>query len=347
MSASDKVIKVGLVGLGRSGWNIHRPALEQLPDRFKIVAVCDMDLNRQKEAVDKLKCRAYSDYKEFLKDNEVELAIITMPSHLHKQFTIDALNAGKAVICEKPMAVNVREADEMIKTARKTGKFLTIFQNLRYSPEFVKIREVINSGKLGRIILIHMSSNRFLRRWDWQTLKEYGGGNLSNTGPHLLDQALQLLGEGKPEVFCDLQRTITSGDADDHVKLILKAKNAPMIDIEISNACVYPQEQWNIMGTQGGLAGDSSKLRWKYFNPEEFPPKPLDRKSTPDRSYNNETYPWKEETWTLQGSYRPGNLDFYMDVYKSVKEGAPVAITPESVRRQIALIEKCKKLSPV
>lgn len=342
------LVNVGIAGLGRSGWNIHARLLRNLKDMFKVVAVLDAIPARLEEAAKDFGCRTYTEYPAMLADKDVELVVVAMPSHLHAPYTIQALEAGKAVVCEKPMATCLVDADKMIATARKTGKFLTIFQNYRYQPHYWKLREVIASGKLGRIVMIKIAVHSFSRRWDWQTLQEYGGGSLNNTGPHFLDMALQLMGDRDPQVFCHLERTQTLGDADDHVKVILRAKGAPMVDLEISSTCAYPQEMWLVMGTCGGLAGKPSGLRWKYFDPKALPPRTVDRNPTPDRSYNTETIPWQpEETWDAKEGAGPGENGFYRDVYAALREGKPAPVTPESVRRQIAVLEECHRQCPL
>jgi predicted dehydrogenase len=344
---SENKVRVGIAGLGRSGWNIHAKLLGTVTDVFKIVAVLDADAKRLEEAKKDFGCKTYTDFASMLADKDVELVINAMPSHFHAPLTIQALGAGKHVVCEKPMATCAADADKMIAAARKSGKRLTIFQNYRYQPHYQKVREVIASGKLGRIVQIKITVHGFSRRWDWQTLQEFGGGSLNNTGPHFLDMALQLMGDKDPQVFCNLERVLTSGDADDHVKVILRAKDAPMVDLEISSACCYPQEMWLVMGTCGGLAGKPNALRWKYFDPKALPPRPIDRKPTPDRSYNTETYPWQpEETWEAAKWKGPGQEQFYRDVFASVREGKPVPIKPESVRRQIAVLEECHRQCP-
>ncbi|HIE14830.1 TPA: Gfo/Idh/MocA family oxidoreductase [Candidatus Bathyarchaeota archaeon] len=339
----EKKIKVGIAGLGRSGWRNHALVLEKLSDKYKIVAVTDPIKERRREAVDRFDCVAYTDYDSLISDDNVELVVVATPSYLHASQTIKALESDRDVVCEKPMATSLAEADAMIETAERTGRLLTIFQNRRYSPDFMKVREVIQSGKLGRIVLIKMSWHSFGRRWDWQTLKKFGGGELNNTGPHAIDQALQLFGEKEPEVFCDLQRTLTLGDAEDHVKIILRAPGAPLIDIEITRACAYPQDWWLIMGTRGGLSGSTTFLKWKYFEPEDLPPRKVEEKPTPDRSYNVEEIPWKEETWCLEKNYKRGAYLFYEDLYKTLQEGAPLVITPQSIRRVMWVIEKCRE----
>jgi scyllo-inositol 2-dehydrogenase (NADP+) len=340
-------IKVGIAGLGRSGWGIHSKFFEKYPNMYKVVAVFDPIEERRLDAVKRFECKAYSDFVPLIEDDDVELVVIATPSHLHSPLTIKALKAGKKVVCEKPMATSLVDADAMIETSRTTGNLLTIFQNARYAPDFLKVREVIQSGKLGRIALIKMSWHSFGRRWDWQTLRKFGGGELSNTGPHAIDQALQFIGDKEPEIFSDLQRTLTLGDAEDHVKIILRAPESPVVDIEVTNACPYPQNWWLVMGTQGGLTGSASSLKWKYFKPEDLPPRQVNTEPTSDRSYNWEEISWREEIWDVDETCKSRELSFYEELYKTLRHGSPLGITPESVRRVIWVIERCRVLSKV
>lgn len=345
---TDKV-RVGIVGLGRSGWDIHARLLQTLPDHFRIVAVTDPDPNRLAEAKARFGCNTYSGLDELLADKDVELVIIATPSHLHAANTISALKAKRFVVCEKPMATTLADADAMIQTAAATGSKLAIFQNYRYFPNFLKIREVIASGKLGRIFEIRISWYSFARRWDWQTLKQFGGGSLNNTGPHALDMGLQFLGPVEtPEVFCQKEKVLTLGDAEDHVKVVIRAPGSPLIDIEISSAYAFAVPTWLVMGTRGTLAVlDGGKIAWKYFKPEELTKRELDTKPTPDRSYNSDDIKLYEETWTPDQYQGPGEAGYYLDMYKTVREGAPVAVTPQSVRRLIYVLEKCHALCPM
>ena len=345
----DPIVRVGIAGLGRSGWNIHAHTLAPLSDMYKVVAVCDPNLVRQNEAVDTLGCRAYAGVESLLEDHEVELLVVASPSHFHADYSIRGLQAGKKVIVEKPMATSLADVDRMIAASRATGQLLTVFQNYRYSSDFIKAREVIDSGKLGRILLIRLAWHDFYRRWDWQTLKEYGGGQLNIVASHVVDRALVLLGDREPKVTCYAQATpLWMGDAESHVKIILQAENAPLIDIEITCACPYPQDRWTIMGTQGGLTGTIDRMRWKYFNPQVAVPRPLTREPIPDRTYFGlEPLPWVEETADLTADEPNGDKRYYLDLYRCLREGAPLPVTPESVRREIAVLEECRRQSPV
>jgi scyllo-inositol 2-dehydrogenase (NADP+) len=103
----------------------------------------------------------------------VDVIVVATPSHVHATQVLEALRQGKHVVCEKPLALSVADADRMIDAAREAGRVLTVFHNMRYWPDVAKVRQVVESGKLGRIVQIRLTMQRFARRWDWQTLREY------------------------------------------------------------------------------------------------------------------------------------------------------------------------------
>lgn len=346
---AGSIVHVGIAGLGRSGWSIHAQTIAALPDKYRVAAVSDPVASRQQEARDRFACRAYGEYDALLQDPQVELVVVAVPSHLHADYAIRALRAGKMALVEKPMASTVGEVDAMIAASRASGKMLTVFQNLRYTADYLKVREVIASGKLGRIVQICLYYRRFNRRWDWQTLKEYGGGQLGVAGSHYIDEALQLMGDVEPKVFCHAETTpLWAGDADSHVKVILQAEGAPLVDIELTSACAYAGEPWLVMGTQGGLAGSAQKLRWRYLDPRLLVPRPLTREPIPDRTYfGREPLPWIEETCDLTAEGENGDKRYYLDLYGYLREGQPLPVTPESVRREIAVLDECRRQSPV
>ena len=186
-----KKIRVGIIGQGRSGRDIHSVSLERpkLKERFELAAVADRIPERCSEScANHPGCRAYTDYRELLKDSSLDLIVNATQSPDHVGISIEALEAGHAVLSEKPLARHVADVDRVLDAAKRTGQFFAIFQQSRFAPAFRKVREVMNSGILGRIVMVKMAFNGFARRWDWQTLQEMCAGNLLNTGPHPLDQ---------------------------------------------------------------------------------------------------------------------------------------------------------------
>ena len=344
---SQERIRIGIAGLGRSGWNIHGLIMGELADLYNVVAVADADAERREEANAKFGCAMYETYDEFLCSEQIELVVVALPSFLHADATIAALETGKHVVCEKPMAASLADADRMIAAAHRSAGILSIFQNRRYAPDYLTVRRVIDSGLLGRIVQINMTGSGFSRRWDWQTLKQFGGGSLNNTAVHYLDQAVELFGGGQPDVFCHMERAHTLGDAEDHVKVILHGNSGPLIDVEISSACAYPAESWRVFGTQGGLVGSTSSLRWKWFDPATLPERAVDTHPTPDRSYNRESYDWQEDCWDISAYDGPGQNGYYIDLFDTIRHGEPLAVTPESVRKVMLVLEECHRLAPI
>ncbi|MDE0431329.1 MAG: Gfo/Idh/MocA family oxidoreductase [Caldilineaceae bacterium] len=341
-------INVGIAGLGRTGWNNHANAFAHLPEQFRVVAVCDPDPERQAEAIERFDCLAYATYDELVADEAVELMVVATPSNLHAEQSIAAMRAGRHVIVEKPMASDLAGADAMIAVAKETGRILTVHQNLRYAADFVKLKEVIGSGVLGRIIEIRIHNGRFDRRWDWQTSKRFGGGMLNNSGPHFVDMGMILIDDPEPEVFCHMETTpLYAGDADSHVKVILKPKRGPLVEINIITACAFPQPNFLVLGTQGTLVCDHNEAHWRYFDPDDAPPLILDEAPIArDRTYNREQLPWKEERVPIPYDGAGNVQALYHSLYAAIREGAEPEITPESVRAQIAVLEKCRELNP-
>ena len=133
---SANAVNVAIAGLGRSGWDIHAKALEKLKSSFRVVAVTDTRPDRCQEAVQRLGCRAHPDPAALFADPDVDLVVIATPSHVHATQVLEALGRGKHVVREKPMALSAGDADRV----------LSVFHNMRYWPDFVKVRDVTESG---------------------------------------------------------------------------------------------------------------------------------------------------------------------------------------------------------
>jgi scyllo-inositol 2-dehydrogenase (NADP+) len=354
--AEGRVITVGIVGLGRSGWGIHAAALRHMPDRFRVAAVTDPIVERRDQSAGELGARAAESMDDILRDRSIDMVVVASPNKFHAPHAIAALKAGKHVLCEKPFGFTVGDVDAMIAAAQQSGVVLQPFQQRRYEPDFNRIREICRSGLLGRLTFIRLCWHGFKRRWDWQTSRELGGGELYNNAPHPLDHALELFGPAEPQVWCELRHWLSSGGAEDEVRIILSAPDAPTIQIELTCTTAYPQDRWLICGTSGGLRGTGNRLSWRWVDWSKMPPRPLDMRPTPDRSYNSEKLEWHEESWEPSGAVDTGGgaaparqpvIDLYSDFYRSITEGAPQRITPQAARRRVAVLQKCYELSNI
>jgi len=343
-SKEDGPIGVGVAGLGRSGWDIHISAMRPMQDKFRIAAVLDNLEDRRNQAAGEFGCATCEKYEDLLADENVDLVVVAMPTDLHVPWAIKALEAGKDVVVEKPVSRDLAECDRLIAAEAGSERSVTVFQNRRYEATFRKIREIVEGGVLGRVNFLRYSGMAYRRRWDWQTVKELGGGTLRNTGIHILDQLMEFSGETEPEVFCRMDNVLSSGDADDWVQLIVTAPDAPTMEIDLFSNCTYPQNGWMVLGNKGSLVTGKGAVRWKVVKDfDNLPPRELDLAPTADRSYNSEKLEFEEFEWSPEASERPRPMAalFYDDVFANLRDGAPQAITLQSVRRRMAVIEEC------
>ena len=139
-------IKVGVIGCGAIAQRRH---ITEYADnsQVEIVAVCDINEERVNEVAEQYNAKAYTNYEELLNDADIDAISVCLPNYLHAEVSIAALNKGKHVLCEKPMATSKEEAEAMIQAAEASGKKLMIGHNQRFVPSHEKAREIIASGE--------------------------------------------------------------------------------------------------------------------------------------------------------------------------------------------------------
>lgn len=193
--------RIGIAGAGGIA-AAHLDAIREEP-RAEAVAIADAwrPAAEEKAGVYGI-ARVYDDYQTMLHDQEVDVVIICLPNHLHAPVSLEALSAGKHVLCEKPMAMNSQEAAEMKARAEQAGRVLMVAQNNRFRGDAQLLKQLVDNSKLGRI---YHAKTGWVRRsgipgWgSWFTTKEHaGGGALIDIGVHMLDLTMWLMGSPRP-----------------------------------------------------------------------------------------------------------------------------------------------------
>jgi len=339
-------IRIGLAGLGRAGWGMHVEELKGREDRFRITAAFDPIPERRKKAQE-LGIRAYASLEELVRDPEVELIDIATRSSDHYAHGMLALEAGKDIYVEKPLTHTHAEAVQLFDTAEKAGRRIFVRHNRRFDPDFLHVREVIASGVLGEVFQIRLCRHNYQRRNDWQTLKEFGGGQLLNWGPHIVDHALQLLESPVVSLWSDLKRVAAAGDAEDHLKIVMKGKNGRVVDLEISGGIPVASPTYLVHGTKGSLAVTGQTIQLKYLDPEaELVPIQADP-GTPGASFGStgtfqsgEALPWFEQTLPVG----PSRLtDIWEVLYAAYRLGQPFPIQAAEALEVMRIIDEVKK----
>ncbi len=345
-----KKIRVALIGYGRSGRNIHRKLLLQLPDKYEFVAFVEQDKERREMIERENGMQALSDYRELFGRTDIDLVINASFSFDHARISYDLLTNGFDVLSEKPASGNVNDFECALKAAKEHGRQYFIFQQYRFAPAYMKMREIVASGKLGRPVQYTFNFDGFARRWDWQTVHGFSAGSLRNTGPHPMDWALDVMGHPQDiDVFCAMDRAHTYGDGEDYVKMILRAPGAPVCDIEISSAFGFGgKDTYQVHGTRGCLTGTDNGLKWKYYVDEEAPEQHLT--TTPLRTedctpiYCGEELPMHEEEWIPNAeearTFNSKGLNYYNALYDTLTTGAPFLIKNDEILLQLKITEE-------
>lgn len=343
-----KKLRVAVIGYGRSGRNIHRDLLVQLPEKYEIVAIADVDQDRRRMIKQEMGQEALSDYRQLFGRDDIDLVINASYSHEHARISSDLLLNGFNVLCEKPAAENVAEFSQVLAAQRVSGKDYYVFQQYRFSPAYMKLKEIVESGKLGRIVQVTFNFVGFSRRWDWQTVHAFTAGSLHNTGPHPMDWALDMMGFPEDvEVFCAMDRAHTAGNAEDYVKMLLRAPGAPVAEIEISASFGFGKDTYQIHGTRGCLTGTDKGLKWKYYADDEVTPLALSTQPLRDENgapiYCREKLPLHEEEWNPNeweaNVFNAKGINFYNALHETITNGAPFLITNEQIMRQMEITE--------
>lgn len=178
------------------------PGYASIPDLCEMVAVCDVDPETAKKAAAKFDVPdVYSDYRKLLEDKEIDAVSVATPNAYHLQPSVDALKAGKHVLCEKPLAMNAHEAKEICRAAKDAGKILQVGLQLRFSGPIKFMKDYIDNGHMGDIYYARAQAlrRRGVPAWGVFIDKEkQGGGPLIDIGVHILDLTLFLMGYPKP-----------------------------------------------------------------------------------------------------------------------------------------------------
>jgi len=202
-----KKLRIGIIGCGGIANGKHMPALKNCSDLAEMVYFCDLVQSRAEEAAKKFgtpDAKVCVDYKELLADETIDVVHVCTPNRSHSFITVDALEAGKHVMCEKPMAINSEEAQKMLDAAKRTGKKLTIGYQNRHRTDSLYIKQECENGTLGEVYYAKATAIRRRAVPTWGVfMNEYeqGGGPLIDIGTHALDLTLWCMDNYKPK-YC-------------------------------------------------------------------------------------------------------------------------------------------------
>ena len=337
------MINVGIIGLGRSGWELHATPLQDMDD-YRVVAVCAPNAVRLAQAAETFSARPYGRAEALIEAPDVHLVVVATPNDSHASLAIAALEAGKHVVVEKPMAPTLAEASEMVITADRVGRTLTVFHNRRWDRDYQTIKAMVEQGVLGELLTVGSRVMTYGPEWpnygvsasapQWRMRAAHGGGFLADWGPHLVDQCLDLTGEWPASLSCQLRSDLWATEVEDFFSLRLSFPSGLLATLEASNNARMPLPRWFIVGREGTLIAEGEWGRWTEMRirrtiagvPTDLVPQAIGPSS------GGRNYDVGEGLSEL----------FYGDLAEALSAGRAPAITARRARDVMAILEAAR-----
>lgn len=330
-----KKLKFAIIGCGRISYK-HVEALINNVKEAELVAVCDIAeeraIERKKqyeEAINNSNIKVYTNYIKMLENEEIDAISICTESGFHARHSIDCLNRGKHVLVEKPMAMSIKDADEMIKIARDNNLKLGVCHQNRFNPSIQKLRRAIEEGRFGKLIngtarILWTRDDNYYKQAPWRGTKELDGGTLMNQCIHNIDLLQWMMGSEVERVHCERGTFLRNIEMEDFGAILIRFKNGTIGIVE-GSACVYPknlEETLSIFGEKGtvvigGLAVNEIKT-WIFAD---------------ERDYD------KEDTNTeVDNVYGKGHIPLYKDFIDAINNNKEPLISGEEGKKALEIV---------
>ena len=251
MTKKKGVAVIGYGGMG--GWHTDHIA------KSDVVSLCGIyDVLEEKQELAKSRgFHAYNSEAEVLADPNVEIVVVVTPNDSHKEISIRAMEAGKNVICEKPVVMACKDLQDIFDVAKKTGKLFSVHQNRRWDVDFLAMKQLRDSGEIGEIFNVEsrIHGSRGIPS-DWRGEKEFGGGMMYDWGVHLIDQVLMIFaGETVTDLYCRLDYItsdfIPETECDNGFRMIIGFASGAYAHIEVGTYNFVPMPRFYMRGSKG------------------------------------------------------------------------------------------------
>jgi scyllo-inositol 2-dehydrogenase (NADP+) len=328
------VINVGIVGYGFAGRRFHA-YLVSLAQGLRLHAVATRDPRRQQQARDDYGCKVVATLDDLLADDAVQLVILATPHATHRDLAIQAMDAGRHVVTDKVMCLNLAEADAMIAARDRNGVLLSVFHNRRWDWDYQTVRQVVGQGLLGVPYLFEQAVTNYRRPGGWRAEAAQSGGILYDWGAHLVDQTLQLVTAPVVDVWCAIKHGAWGVDIGNYAKLVLRFGDGTVAEINTGNLIRKSKPRWYVAGDRGTLVKeglDPQEAAMLAGNIDGAQENPANRAHVYTELGG---LPGEVVVDSVRASWKA----YYQNIADVLNGGAELAVTAESVRRAIAVFD--------
>ena len=337
---AKKSIVTGILSYGMSGRVFHAPFIDQ-KTRFELRAVVERHEKRAHKRYPEI--ISYDTVDDLLNDDAIELVIINTPNNTHVDYAIQALNAGKHILVEKPFAPTSKEAKEIFDLGRKVGKYVMVFQNRRWDSDFKLLKSVVDRQTVGNPIELHVRFDRYRPEKSPKVFKEQkipASGVLYDLGPHLLDQVIALF--GKPIKSIKILATHRKeSEVDDFATLVLNYPNGLTVFVHAGLLVANPLPAFVLHGTKGSFQKVRADVQEDQLQAGMLPKDPAYGIEPPGKEAlitvmkpNGDKETRYREA--LKGDYNA----LFNAVYAQIRKDEPFPVKEEEIYWQLEILEQ-------
>lgn len=244
------VPNVAVIGYGFAGKSFHS-YLVGLEPHLNLYGIASRNPETRERIVQERGCKAYASFEDVLADEAIDLVVIATPNQQHAPFSIAALKAGKHVVTDKPMCIDLAECDAVQEVARKSGKVFSVFQNRRWDGDFLTLQKLMGEGKLGDLRWLEMAWVNARKPGGWRGENSPGGGRIYDLAAHLLDQVLLIFPQAVTRVYCRLHRDFGADQVESHSMITLGFENGATAIVDTGSMHHTPKPRIQAFGRDG------------------------------------------------------------------------------------------------
>lgn len=324
-------IGVGLIGCGAICPR-HFEALKQLPE-FELKAVSDIDAAAAEKAGKEQSVDYYTDNNRIFSRQDISLVCVCTPISTHTELAIQALQADKDVLTEKPVGITLKSIDKLIQTAKKTKRKVFVVHQVRYNPSVYALKNAIESGMLGKILACNLVVRWFRPEQyfhdKWYGIKKIAGGTILNQGIHYIDIMQWLIGEAREVTGFIGHLRYPKVEVEDYASAMIKFKNGCMGQMEI-NVLTFDKNfecSFTVIGSKGTIKLGGKALQAMDYWCVEGQEKPVVPEGLAPNVYAKGLY---------EGSV-PNHLDVYKAILQDLSNNGQMEMTAVEARKSVEI----------
>lgn len=334
MIGMEHAPRVVVVGYGRWGRYCHCYLVRSTPG-LTLHGVVSADAGKREAIAAEQHCRTYATLDEALQDEAVDLVVLATPNSTHAAQAVAALQAGKHVLTDKVMCLDLAQCERMIAAAQRHDRLLTVFQNRRLDGDFLTLQGLIQAGELGDVRWLEMAWQGFGIWGGWRGQAAMGGGKIYDLGAHLLDQILVLCPEAVTGVYCRTHHDLTERDIESEGFLLLTFASGRTAVVDLSSLAAVQKPRFYIRGTLGTFVKSGLDPQEKALMAGD-----IDSAVEPESQYGRlHTRDGDRLVSTVPGRWR----SFYENLRDVLTAGATPLVTLPQARRMMAVLDAAKR----